>query len=280
MATEQRDNKMDPKTVRILTWILGGLMVVALVLLVGIKYSHSPSIEAAAIQQITKTPAGGENPMAELQRLMDEDKAKSASRVFIETYWPFAAGVMVFLGLVIVVVKLVRRKKVDNDEEEGILDIEDDKDEGEKVEVREAPTTVTDKLIGTVKDDETTEDEIRTIATSCGYGQILVDFEGTIEAVRDRVLSVMRAQRINDLHHDLFMAEQVRGPHKMRIAVTCTAVPLILIIALMYFTRPSAQEKIQQATQAKITATGERQKSPGGIQQTVRKHRLADRTSR
>ena len=71
-------------------------------------------------------PPTGEDPMAELQRLMNESKAKPAWRVYLETYWPFGAGIGVFLGLVIVVVKLVRRKKSPSDDEEGILDLEEE----------------------------------------------------------------------------------------------------------------------------------------------------------
>ena len=71
-------------------------------------------------------PPSGEDPMAELQRLMDESKAKPSWRVYLETYWPFGAGIGIFLGLVIVVVKLVRRKKTPSDDEEGILDLEEE----------------------------------------------------------------------------------------------------------------------------------------------------------
>ena len=31
--------------------------------------------------------------------------------VFAETYWPFGAGVVVFVGIVIVVVRMVRKRK-------------------------------------------------------------------------------------------------------------------------------------------------------------------------
>ncbi|MSS71773.1 MAG: hypothetical protein EXS64_09820 [Candidatus Latescibacteria bacterium] len=71
-------------------------------------------------------PRPEEDPMAELQKLLDEGKSKPVWKVYLETYWPAAAGVGVFLGLVIVVMKLLRRKKPPSDDEEGILSIDEE----------------------------------------------------------------------------------------------------------------------------------------------------------
>jgi len=71
-------------------------------------------------------PRHDEDPMAELQKLLDEGKAKPAWKVYFETYWPFGAGVGVFLGLMIVVMKLLRRKKAPSDDEEGILALDEE----------------------------------------------------------------------------------------------------------------------------------------------------------
>jgi septal ring factor EnvC (AmiA/AmiB activator) len=67
-----------------------------------------------------------EDPMAELQKLLDEGKSKPVWKVYLETYWLAAAGAGVFLGLVIVVMKLLRRKKSPSDDEEGILAIDEE----------------------------------------------------------------------------------------------------------------------------------------------------------
>ncbi len=71
-------------------------------------------------------PRHEEDPMAELQKLLDEGKAKPVWKVYLETYWPAAAGAGVFLGLVIVVMKLLRRKKPPSDDEEGILSLDEE----------------------------------------------------------------------------------------------------------------------------------------------------------
>lgn len=71
-------------------------------------------------------PRPEEDPMAELQKLLDEGKSKPTWKVYLENYWPFGAGVGVFLGIVIVVIKLVRRKKTPSDDEEGILAIDEE----------------------------------------------------------------------------------------------------------------------------------------------------------
>ena len=71
-------------------------------------------------------PRHEEDPMAELQKLLDEGKAKPVWKVYLENYWPAAAGAGVFLGLVIVVMKLLRRKKPPSDDEEGILSLDEE----------------------------------------------------------------------------------------------------------------------------------------------------------
>lgn len=83
---------------------------------------------AAEIQHAAPHPAPRheEDPVAELQKLLDEGKAKPVWKVYLETYWPAAGGAGVFLGLVIVVMKLLRRKKPPTDDEEGILSLDEE----------------------------------------------------------------------------------------------------------------------------------------------------------
>lgn len=81
---------------------------------------------AAEVRHAEPPPRHEEDPMAELQKLLDEGKAKPVWKVYLETYWPAAAGAGVFLGLVIVVMKLLRRKKPPSDDEEGILSLDEE----------------------------------------------------------------------------------------------------------------------------------------------------------
>lgn len=97
----------------------------------GAETAHAPAEGSHA------APSSGEDPMAELQRLMDESKTRPAWRVYLETYWPFGAGIGIFLGLVIVVVKLVRRRKHTTDDEDGILDLDEEMPAPEAMQAEE-----------------------------------------------------------------------------------------------------------------------------------------------
>lgn len=82
----------------------------------------------AGVKSVEPRPAprSEEDPMAELQKLLDEGKSKPVWKVYLETYWPAAVGASVFLGLVIVIMKLLRRKKPPSDDEEGILTLDEE----------------------------------------------------------------------------------------------------------------------------------------------------------
>ncbi len=111
--------------------ISGGLFLV-LVLLVGwmifsLLINKPEKISSAPSEVRTENPTA-EDPMAELQKLLDEGKSKPVWKVYLETYWPAAAGAGVFLGLVIVIMRLIRKK-----DDTGLLDIKEE----ERSEVRE-----------------------------------------------------------------------------------------------------------------------------------------------
>jgi hypothetical protein len=92
----------------------------------GAEASHAPAESPAEGGHSQASPRGEEDPMAELQKLLDEGKNKPAWKVYLETYGPFGAIIGVFLGLVIVVVKLIGRRKRRHDDEEEILSLEEE----------------------------------------------------------------------------------------------------------------------------------------------------------
>lgn len=94
-------------------------------------FAPSPPSDFAKMSETAQSPAlhlQEQDPVAELQKLLGEGKAKSGWKEYLETYWPIAAGVGGFIGLVIVVMMLLKRRRLDDDEEEGVLVMMDNED--------------------------------------------------------------------------------------------------------------------------------------------------------
>lgn len=103
---------------------LGVLMVIIVVVAAVWYMAPAVSPETAKVTKTVGQPGPiqqEQDPMAELQKLLDAGKAKPLWKQYLETYWPAAFGVGVLLGLVLVVMTLLKRRRLPDDDEEGVL---------------------------------------------------------------------------------------------------------------------------------------------------------------